>query len=48
MELLFHDPLAKLSFLLTQMFREDDEGPLDLRDLIRVAMAEGAIATRPL
>ncbi len=47
MELLFHDPLAKLSFLLTQMFWEDDEEPLDLRELIRVAMAEGVIATPP-
>lgn len=47
MELLFHDPLAKLSLLLTQTSREDGEERLDLGELIRVAMAEGVIATPP-
>lgn len=47
MELLFRDPLAKLSLLLTQTFREDGEEALDLGELIRVAMAEGVIATPP-
>lgn len=43
MELLFQDPLAKLSLLLTQTMQEGEEP--DLLRLIRVAMTEGVIAT---
>lgn len=50
MELLFHDPLVKLSLILSQIPPED-EGELqglDLAELIRAAMAQGAIAAPPL
>lgn len=43
MELLFQDPLAKLSLLLSQTMQEGEEP--DLLRLIRVAMTEGVIAT---
>lgn len=46
-ELALHDPLVKLSLLLTQRLRENGEEALDLTELIRVAVAEGAIATPP-
>ncbi len=59
-ELIRHDPAAKLSLALLQLLEDGEmdcwedlnlrleltEG--DLRELIRVAMAEGAIATPPL
>ena len=50
MELFFHDPLAKLSLVLTQLAQEDGEEleELDLMELIRAAVAEGAIAAPPL
>ncbi|HID10878.1 MAG TPA: Crp/Fnr family transcriptional regulator [Candidatus Latescibacteria bacterium] len=48
MELILHDPLVKLSLLFTQTLQEDGGESLDLRELIRVAMADGAIATPPL
>jgi CRP-like cAMP-binding protein len=50
MELLFHDPLVKLSFILTQIAQEGEEelGELNLVELIRAAMADGAIAAPPL
>ncbi|MCR4404529.1 MAG: Crp/Fnr family transcriptional regulator [Candidatus Acetothermia bacterium] len=44
-ELLFYDPLAKLSLLLAQTAQEGEGQELDLVKLIRVAMADGVIAT---
>ncbi len=44
-ELLFHDPLARLGLLLSQDSRGEDLQEADLLRLIRVAMGERAIAT---
>ncbi|MFQ6090595.1 MAG: Crp/Fnr family transcriptional regulator [Candidatus Bipolaricaulia bacterium] len=50
MELFFRDPLIKLSLVLAQLAQEDGEEleELDLMELIRAAVAEGAIAAPPL
>jgi len=47
MELFFRDPLIKLFLVLTELAPEDGE-ELDLMELIRAAVAEGAIAAPPL
>jgi CRP/FNR family cyclic AMP-dependent transcriptional regulator len=44
-ELLFQDPLAKLSLLLTQTMQEGEGQEPELLKLIRVAIADGIIAT---